>query len=64
MLGTQLPKYFPKVKAFLWFNWKDKADWPIETSSSAQNAFYSGIRSSYYATNSYASLGGTKVPLP
>jgi beta-mannanase len=64
MLGTQLPKYFPKVKAFLWFNSRQKADWPIETSSSAQSAFSSGIRSSYYASNGYASLGGTKVPLP
>jgi beta-mannanase len=64
MLGTQLPKSFTKVKAFLWFNWKDKADWPIETSSSAQSAFASGIKSSYYASNGYASLGGTKVPLP
>jgi beta-mannanase len=64
MLGTQLPKYFPKVKAFLWFNSRQKADWPIETSSSAQSAFASGIRSSYYASNGYASLGGTKVPLP
>ena len=65
MLGTQLPKYFPKIKAFLWFNWKDKADWPIETSSSAQSAFAAGIKSSYYAANDFASLGGTKVqPLP
>jgi hypothetical protein len=65
MLGTQLPKYFPKVKGFLWFNWKDKADWPIETSSSAQSAFASGIKSSRYAANEFASLGGTKIaPLP
>jgi hypothetical protein len=64
MLGTQLPKYFPKIKAFLWFNWNDTADWPIETSSSAQSAFASGIKSSYYAANNYASLGGTTVPLP
>jgi hypothetical protein len=65
MLGTQLPKYFPKVKAFLWFNWKDIADWPIETSSAAQSAFASGIRSSYYAANDFASLGGTTIqPLP
>jgi len=65
MLGTQLPKYFPRIKAFLWFNFKDTVDWPIETSSSAQSAFASGIKSSYYAANDFASLGGTTVqPLP
>ncbi len=65
MLGTQLPKSFPKIKAFLWFNWQDKGDWPIETSSSAQSAFAAGIKSSYYAANDFATLGGTKVvPLP
>jgi beta-mannanase len=65
MLATQLPKYFPRIEAFVWFNWKDQADWPIETSSSSQSAFSSAIKSSYYASNEFASLGGTTVqPLP
>ena len=65
MLGTALPVTFPGIKGFMWFNWKDKADWPIETSSSAQSAFAAGIKSSYYASNDFASLGGTTIqPLP
>jgi hypothetical protein len=65
MLATQLPQNFPKIKGFLWFNWYAPPDWDIETSSSAQSAFANGIKSSYYATNSFGSLSTTKVqPLP
>jgi hypothetical protein len=65
MLATQLPTYFPKVKGFMWFNWYAPPDWQIETSSSAQSAFANGIKSSYYSTNTFGSLGGTTIqPLP
>ncbi len=76
---SQLPN-FPKIKALVWFNWdndKDFLDWPIEgnhfdldkgtpVDTTSINAFASGIGSSYYATNSYASLPKmTKIfPLP
>jgi beta-mannanase len=62
MLGTQLPQRYPRVEAFVWFNHKDQADWPIETSSSAQSAFSSGIRSSFFAANDFSSLGGSLIP--
>jgi len=58
---TQLPKNFPRIKAISWLNWPHehkygKMDWPIESSSSTRSAFAQGVGSSYYASNSFASL--------
>jgi beta-mannanase len=61
LLGTQLPQNYPRIKALLWFNWALAGDWPIETSASAQSAFATGIASSRYAANSFASLGGSVI---
>jgi beta-mannanase len=60
-LQTQLPNNYPKVKAFVWFNWpiyenSVNQQWPIESSSSAQDAFKTGIGSPYYSTNVYGGL--------
>ncbi len=70
-LQTQLPNNFPKVKAFVWFNWpiyenNVNQQWPVESSSATQDALRTGIGSSYYSTNVYGSLPPlTKVqPLP
>ena len=70
-LTTQLPNDFPNVKAIDWFNWNivqgsGRLDWPIESSTTAQAAFASGMASPYYASNSYGNLPLlTKVqPLP
>ncbi len=71
--GTQLPSKFPSIKAVAWFNWniyeeKNKVtwDWPIESSSSAQDAFANIISSPYYAANEFESLTPLKPiqPLP
>jgi beta-mannanase len=62
MLTAQLPYRYPKIKAFLYFNHWDQADWPIETSSTAQAAFKAGIASSAYAANTFATLGGPGIP--
>jgi glycosyl hydrolase family 26 len=44
-----LPTRYPKVRGVAWFNWAvEGKDWPIETSSSAEAAFKTGIASSYY----------------
>jgi hypothetical protein len=64
MLGTQLPTYFPKIKALVWYNnrWYDRSlnyyrPYEIESSSSAQTAFKNGIASTYYAPGgSYGNL--------
>ena len=61
-LSEQIPDHFPRIKAVVWFNWNcDGWDWVIESSTSAQEAFASGIGSSYYAANDYADLPAGKV---
>ena len=71
LLATQLPMYFPRVKALVWFNWRILEDgkwweWPIESSASAQDAFRSAIGSSYYAAGGgFNNLpAGSKVQEP
>jgi hypothetical protein len=62
-LTVQVPKNFPKVKAFLWFNiGADGMDWFIESSPSAQAAFAAGIASNYYATNDFIDLDVSPIP--
>jgi len=38
----------PSIKAFVWFNLKKEADWRIESSSAAQQAFSAGVADSRY----------------
>jgi hypothetical protein len=70
MLGNYLPRH-PEIGAYLWFNWNfekedtpgKRADWPIESSATAQQAFRGGIQSSLFrSAPSLPSL--TKVPRP
>lgn len=69
-LRTQLPQNYPQIKAFVWFNWNAKEvngrmDWVIESSNSAQEAFRSGIASTYFDTGSFSNLPTlAPVPLP
>jgi hypothetical protein len=49
-----LPARFPKVKAFVWFNWHISEDstmwqWQIESSPEAQSAFARAVASPYFA---------------
>jgi hypothetical protein len=51
---------FPKIKAFVWFNWnieeKGKEwEWPIEWTLSGQKAFASEVSSPYFAANDFGS---------
>jgi beta-mannanase len=62
--ATQLPQYFPLVRAFTWFNENKETDWRIESSSAAQNAFAIAIQSNLYASNQYASLATSPIPPP
>jgi len=70
MLKTQLPLNFPKIRALAWFNWNIYQsgvthDWQIESSTSAQSAFASGIALPNYASNNYGNLPPlTKVAPP
>ena len=68
MLTVQLADNYPKIYGVLWFDRggveADDMDWPIESSTSAQTAFSSGISGPMFVTNQYAMLGGTKVLEP
>jgi hypothetical protein len=61
-LTTQLPQNFPRIKALVWFNWRNYQagswwPWEIESSASSQAAFKTAISSAYYAPGgSYANL--------
>jgi hypothetical protein len=56
MLG-QIPTEYPKIRALIWFDRFDSGmDWPIETSSSAENAFAEGIQNPAYEGNVFSSL--------
>ncbi|MGE5141267.1 MAG: hypothetical protein ACM3JD_17500, partial [Rudaea sp.] len=66
-LKTQLIYNFPKVKAFVYFNWNDGSSantYPIETTSASQSAFASGISLSNYKASNYASLNTSPIPPP
>lgn len=70
-LENDLPWNFPKIKAFVWFNWNITEagtpwDWQIESSPAAIEAFASGISSPYYAGASFGNLPPlTRIqPLP
>lgn len=50
----QLPRRFPRIKAFVWFNWHIHENgkwwpWEIESSPAAQTAFARGVGSPDYA---------------
>ena len=62
-LTIQLPTNFPEIKAAVYFNWNTTTDPAnpdssivIESSAAAQAAFATGIASSYYTANTFASL--------
>jgi hypothetical protein len=62
MLGTQLPTNFPQIKALVWTEQRfEGLDWTIETSAASRSAFVNGIASSYYASNTFGSIGGGAI---
>jgi hypothetical protein len=70
MLST-LPVNYPQIKAVSWFNWYFNESgtmqpYEIESSATAQDAFKTGIASSYYrAGGNLGSLpSGQPVPIP
>lgn len=61
---VQLPKNFPQVKAFVWFNENKETDWRIESSAATQAAFAHAMASPQYASNNYANLNASPIPAP
>jgi hypothetical protein len=62
--STQIPSNFERIKAIIWFNENKETDWRIGSSTAAQNAFAAAIQSCFYATNQYASLDESPIPIP
>jgi hypothetical protein len=47
---------YPQVRGLMWFDYYDQGnDWPIETSTSATEAFAAGVSDPRYLTNTFAS---------
>jgi len=62
-LGNALPRYFPQVKAIVWFNWNNRGmDWAIESSPTSRQAFAKNIASSYYVENEFSELTTSPIP--
>jgi hypothetical protein len=66
---TGIPAEFPKIRGLLWFDKVEAgpgnhSDWPIESSSTAANAFATGIQSTAYAGNTYGSIATSPIPPP
>jgi Glycosyl hydrolase family 26 len=55
---SSLSSTFPKIKAFVWFNWNiveegREWEWPIESTAGGEKAFAEEISSSYFAANEF-----------
>jgi hypothetical protein len=60
-----VPQEYPKVRAMLWFNYKDQAmNWPLTSSQAATNAFAKGIQPAHYVANVYSGIQGPKIEPP
>ncbi len=58
-----IPTKYPKIGGLVWFDtYDDGMDWPIETSSSAADAFAEGIQSPAYVDKGVASGAGPIAP--
>jgi Glycosyl hydrolase family 26 len=68
MLTTYLPHH-PEIKAYLWFNWNFlkrgiRHDWPIESSTPAQQQFRQAVQSSFFVPGPISLPTLKKVPPP
>ncbi|MGN6255420.1 MAG: glycoside hydrolase family 26 protein [Solirubrobacterales bacterium] len=62
---ARIPAEYPQIRAALWFDkFDDGMDWPIETSSSATQAFAEGVQQPVYVGASYAGLAGGPIQPP
>jgi len=67
MLQTQLPTNFPQIKAVVWMNWNvddPTLTWQIGSSDAAAHAFFSGIRSKWYAGEHFGGLPPRTIQPP
>ena len=64
---NDLPVSFPKIHGFLWYDVVGSgpgghSDWQIESSSTSESAFASGIASPSYSSNNYSNLNTSPIP--
>ena len=61
----EVPANYPKIRGLIWFEKSEGGmDWPIESSTTATNAFAAGIGSPTYVGDNYSSLGGGPIQPP
>ena len=59
---AKIPADYPQIRALLWFDKFDSnMDWPVETTTSAANAFAEGLQNPAYAGNTFTSLSASKI---
>jgi mannan endo-1,4-beta-mannosidase len=64
-LTNQIPRNYPAIRAFVWFNVnRDGMDWVIETSPASQAAFAAAIDAPTYAGNQFSSADQSPIPPP
>jgi beta-mannanase len=64
-LFESLPSEFPRIRGLIWFDKEESGQgWPIGTSTSATEAFATGIASERYEANSFASAESSPIPPP
>ncbi len=60
-----LPAAYPLVRGLMWFDYEEaNYEWPLESSTSATEAFAAGIGDPRYLTNAFAATAGGPVPIP
>jgi hypothetical protein len=61
----ELPVKYPRIHGLMWFDkWEESMDWPLDSSSTATQAFGQGIQDSAYTSNVYGSLAGGPIQPP
>ncbi|MHB8596647.1 MAG: glycoside hydrolase family 26 protein [Ktedonobacteraceae bacterium] len=62
--STAIPDQFTQVKAVVWFDENKEQNWTINSSTSSEQAFATAIHSPIYASNQYANLNTSPIPVP
>jgi len=62
---SRIPTAYPQIRAALWFDkFDDNMDWPIETSSTATQAFAEGVQPPSYLGAAYTNLPSGAIQPP
>jgi mannan endo-1,4-beta-mannosidase len=56
--------HFPNIHGLIWFDRNTGGDWPVETSTAAQQAFREGVTSGPFVANQFTNLNTSPIPAP